>query len=108
MMSEASIQELLLLMQRLEIPRARPHSTNHVGRVRPDDKMIATAAWDGYYKLYHGDSGKHIRDFGPTGGQNWVCDFFVDSDNLAASRGSGGPSTFVWRTDDPRSLPVTL
>jgi WD40 repeat protein len=75
----------------------------------PDDKLIATTSWDGSCKLYDAKTGKHIRDYGPTGGQNLACDFSIDSKNLAVSRGSGaGPNTFVWRTDDPRSFPITL
>ena len=89
------------------------HMQGHTGPIMwagfsPNDKLIATTAWDEYFKLYDGKSGKHIRDFGPTGGRNWACDFSLDSNNLAVSRGSGGPSTFVWRTDDPRSFPITL
>ena len=75
----------------------------------PDDKLVATTSWDGLCKLYDAKSGKHIRDYGPTGGQNWACRFSNDSKNLAVSRGSGaGPCTFVWRTDDPRSFPIAL
>lgn len=74
----------------------------------PNGKLIASAAWDGYLRLYEGDSGKFIRDFGPTGGQNWACGFSSDSMNLAVSRGNPLASTFVWRTDDPQSFPITL
>ena len=90
------------------------HLQGHTGPIMwagfsPNGKLIATTAWDGYCKLYDGEKGKHIRDYGPTGGQNWACDFSIDSENLAVSRGSGaGPSTFVWRTDDPRSFPISL
>lgn len=74
----------------------------------PDDKLIATTAWDGYCKLYVGKTGTHIRDYGPTGGRNWACDFSADSKNLAVSRGSGGANTYVWRTDEDRSFPITI
>lgn len=96
-----------------ETGKEKFHMQGHTGAIMwagfsPDDKLIATTSWDGYCKLYDGKSGKHIRDYGPTGGQNWVCEFSIDSKNLAVSRGSGGVSTFVWRTDDPQSFPITL
>lgn len=74
----------------------------------PDDKLIVTSAWDGFAKLYDAKDGKHLRDLGPTGGQNWACDFSPDSKNLAVSRGSSGPSTFVWQPTDPQSFPTVL
>ncbi|KAH8805354.1 WD40-repeat-containing domain protein [Xylogone sp. PMI_703] len=74
----------------------------------PSSEFIASTAWDGYLRLYNGCSGKLIRDYGPTGGQNWACDFSTDSRNLAVSRGNPLANTFVWRTDDPQSFPITL
>ncbi|KAH7412794.1 quinon protein alcohol dehydrogenase-like superfamily [Cadophora sp. MPI-SDFR-AT-0126] len=74
----------------------------------PDDSLIVTNAWDGYAKVYSTKDGKHLRDLGPTGGQNWACDFSPDGENLAVSRGSRGPSTFIWKPEDPQSFPVAL
>ncbi|KAK0121781.1 hypothetical protein ONS95_010064 [Cadophora gregata] len=74
----------------------------------PDDSLIVSTAWDGYAKVYSGTDGKQIRDLGPTGGQNWACDFSPDGENLAVSRGNRGPSTFVWRLKDPQSFPIAL
>lgn len=71
----------------------------------PNDKFIASAAWDGYLKLYSGEDGKLIRNYGPTGAQNWACAFDPEANNIAVSTGR---NTFLWRTDDPRSFPVTL
>lgn len=74
----------------------------------PNDKLIVSNAWDGFAKLYDVKDGKHVRDLGPTGGQNWACDFSPNSENLALSRGSGLPITFVWRPGDPQSFPIAL
>ncbi|CZR69488.1 uncharacterized protein PAC_19388 [Phialocephala subalpina] len=74
----------------------------------PDDELIASAAWDGFLKLYSSKEGKLIRDYGPTGGQNWACAFDEEGKNLVVTRGGRPPSAFVWRTDDPRSFPVSL
>jgi WD40 repeat protein len=41
----------------------------------PDDEFIASAVWDGYLKLYSSKDGRLIWNYGPTGGQNWACDF---------------------------------
>ncbi|PVH78120.1 WD40 repeat-like protein [Cadophora sp. DSE1049] len=74
----------------------------------PDDSLIVSNAWDGYAKVFSAKGGKHLRDLGPTGGQNWACEFSPDGENLAVSRGSGGPSTFIWKPEDPQSFPVAL
>tara|TARA_R110002060_G_scaffold22930_4_gene31088 strand:+ start:51 stop:1373 length:1323 start_codon:yes stop_codon:yes gene_type:complete len=84
--------------------------TDHIMCVgfSPDDSLIVTNAWDGYTKVYSAKDGKHVRDLGPTGGQNWACAFSPDGENLAVSRGNSGPSTFIWRPEDPQSFPITL
>ncbi len=73
-----------------------------------NDRFIASTAQDGYLKLYNGASGKLIRDSGPTGGQNWACDFSLDSRFVAVISGGSRPTTFIWRTDDPEGFPSTL
>jgi WD40 repeat protein len=74
----------------------------------PNDEYIASTASDGVLKLYRGDTGELIKNYGPTGGQNWAVAFSPDSKNIAVSRGGRVASTFVWSTDDQRSFPTTL
>jgi WD40 repeat protein len=74
----------------------------------PNDKFVASTAWDGILKLYRGDTGELVRNYGPTGGQNWAVAFSADSNSIAVSRGGQVASTFVWSTEDPRSFPITL
>lgn len=74
----------------------------------PNDQLVASAAWDGYLKLYNAETGELIRDFGPTGGQNWVGAFSPDSSLIAVSRGNPESTIYVWRTDDPQAFPTTL
>ncbi|KAF8854744.1 WD40 repeat-like protein [Acephala macrosclerotiorum] len=48
----------------------------------PDDQYIASAARDGYLKLYSTIDGILIRNYGPTGGQNCACAFDKEGKNL--------------------------
>ncbi|OCL10021.1 WD40 repeat-like protein [Glonium stellatum] len=72
----------------------------------PDDKLIASAAWGGYLKIWDGKTGKHIRDFGPTGSQNRVAAFSPNSEYVVISVGRG--ELYMWAVIDPQAFPKSL
>ena len=57
----------------LKIGREKFVMEGHIHQVisaefSPNDKFIASTAWDGIFKLYRGDTGDLVRTYGPTGG----------------------------------------
>lgn len=53
----------------------------------PDDKTIATACWDQYFKIWDAQTGECRHTIGPTKGQNWSGAFSPDNKHLTLSGG---------------------
>ncbi|KAF2117916.1 WD40-repeat-containing domain protein [Lophiotrema nucula] len=74
----------------------------------PDGKYVATAAWDGYGKLWDATTGKLIHDFGPfTGQQNWLARFSPDGTQVIISVG-GRAHVMIWKVEDLTAEPAVL
>ena len=52
-----------------------------------DDRTIATACWDSYYKIWDAQTGECRHTIGPTGGQNWSGAFSPDGKHVLLSGG---------------------
>jgi WD40 repeat protein len=76
------------------------------GTFSPDGKYIATAAWDGYAKLWDAITGDLVVEIGPTGGQNWVTSFSPDGKYLVVTTGSK-PYVRIWTLAELISAPTT-
>lgn len=75
----------------------------------PDGKYIATAAWDGYGKLWNATSGELVYSFGPSGGQNWLTRFSPDGKYVLVAVGSGTkvkPHVKIWSLTNLTAEPI--
>ncbi|TIA68026.1 WD40 repeat-like protein [Aureobasidium pullulans] len=66
----------------------------------PDGQCIATASWDGTFRIFEVDSGDCKHVIGPTGGQCWTGAWSPDSKHIllcgmAHQDGEGRPEVFV-------------
>ncbi|KAI9925481.1 hypothetical protein MW887_005862 [Aspergillus wentii] len=59
----------------------------------PDNKLIASIAWDGTARIWDASSGECLHILGPFNGQLWSGAFSPDSTHLAISQGS--PNTHL-------------
>ncbi|THX08396.1 WD40 repeat-like protein [Aureobasidium pullulans] len=66
----------------------------------PDGQYVATASWDGTFRIFEVDSGDCKHVIGPTGGQCWTGAWSPDSKDIllcgmAHQDGEGRPEVFV-------------
>ena len=54
----------------------------------PDGNTIATASWDGYYKIFDSRTGECRHTIGPTNAQNWAGAFSPDGKSVLFSGGN--------------------
>ncbi|KAF8056299.1 WD40-repeat-containing domain protein [Lyophyllum atratum] len=68
----------------------------------PDDKIIASSAWDGTVKLWRSDTGALLHTLETDGHQLWAGRFSPDGKYLAVGSGSG--KVFVWKMETAELL----
>ena len=73
----------------------------------PDGQYVATAARDGYYKLWNTTTGELVHSLGTYEGENWVASFSPNGKQVLVSI-SGYANITIWEMSDLDKAPAVL
>lgn len=74
----------------------------------PDGKLVSTASWDSYGKVWDALTGELIHSFGPTNAQNWKTNFSPDQKYVTVAQAGKQPAIKIYSTSDMDADPIVF